>query len=480
MNTALLPPPPAFAPVLPPSRAPRPRRTDCVVGFAWLRRTLQATVFLRQSALESWTAPGPVRSFEEFESAVGAALAALGVADGEAFLLLEQAELRHRIESAPAFSPQAARSYLAARIGRQEETGGALLWCAQPTATARQDTSFLLHLLPAAFYENVDRCCAARGLRLSRIFPLAVPLALELLAEPGRSRLIAVETDGATTIAVAAGGRLAFARTLEASWILEAPRVAMEVNRSLLYAKQQLGALVQEVRLLGDEAAVAEVRARCGEGREIAAGVPCPGDWLQRLVDLSSRDPRNLLAALQQREAKVEVFRAAVAASCWILLISLAALAWNEVRDARADRRHVATLRQEAGALRAERAAFLAQDRRAAEDSALLQAAAGRLPPVPLRAVTAVASLLPPEIRLTDFQVEWEPKAAAWSFRLAGTIAADEDSARSLVAALQGRMGREALQARFADGERTLNRVPAAAGDAEPDIFAFTLGGTLP
>jgi hypothetical protein len=481
MNPGLLTAPPA--PVLAPPPSPpaaAPRRVGAVVGFAWLRHSLQATVFVRQAAVASWTAPGPVRSFEEFEAAVAAALAALGAGGGDAFLLLEQAELRHRTETAPAYSAKAARSYLAARIARQEESG-AVLWCAQPTATARQDTSFLLHLLPAAFFERVDRCFAARGLRLSRIFPLAVPLALELLAEEGRSRLIAVETDGATTIAVAAEGRLAFARTIEASWSTEAARVGMEVNRSLFYAKQQLGAVVQQVTLLGAGPAIADVRERCGAGREITAGLPCPADWLQRVASLSPRHPQNLLAALRQRQGRQRWARAAVAAAGWMLLVTLATLAWKGREAARADHRRFAALQREEGDLRSERAALLARDRAAERDRVLLEAAAeGHRPPVPLRTLAGVAGLLPAEIRLTDFQIEWEPKTAAWSFHLGGTIAADEDTARSLVNALQDKIGREPWQAQLSDAERTLNPLPAVAGEAGPGSFSFTLGGTLP
>ncbi len=405
-----------------------------------------------------------------------AALAALGVTGGDAFVLLEQAELRHRTESAPG-SPKAARSYLAARVARQEESGGALLWSAQPTATARQDSSFLLHLLPEAFFERMDRCFRAHGLRLSRIFPLAVPLALELAG----SRLIAVETDGATTIAVAAEGRLAFARTLEACWTSEAVRVGMEINRSLLYAKQQLGSVVPEARLLGAELAVAETRARCGEGREIVAGLPRPADWLRQVAALSPRHPENLMGPLLQREARQGYLRAALAALGWILAVSFAGALGSQHQAAQAERGHFARLQRDAAALRATRDALRAQDRQETQDQVLLRAMAeARVPAVPRQTLAAVAGLLPPEIRLTDFRVERDAKTGTWSFRLSGTIEADEDSARTLVAGLQEKMARDPLRAHFAEAERALAVLPSAAGSASPGLVGFTLGGTLP
>jgi hypothetical protein len=481
MIPTLLESPPTPAPLAPPpppaAGEGRSRRAGTAVGFAWLRSSLEATVFVREAAGATWRAPGPVRSFEEFERAVDAALAALGCAGGDAFLILEQAEIRHRTESAPG-SAKGARSYLAARVARQEESGGPLLWCAQPTALGRQDASFLLHLLPAAFYDRMARCLAARGLRLSRVFPLSVPLALELADDP-RPRLLAVETDGTTTIAVAAGGKLAFARTIEASWTTEAARVGLELNRSLLYAKQQLGTAVLDVRLLGAARAVAETRARCGEGREITAGLPRPVDWLQRVAGLSPRHPQNLVAALLQREVRRERLRALVAAVAWILLVSFAAVTWKDFQDGQAERRHLAALQREAGALRSTRDALLAQDRRGAQDRALLQAAAvARGSDGPRRIVAAVAALLPSEIRLTDFQVQWEAKSAAWSFRLSGTIEADEETGRALVAGLQEKMARDPLRARFAESERALALLPGAAG--EPGLIGFTVGGTLP
>jgi hypothetical protein len=481
MIPALLDAPPTPAPPAPPpppaARRTPLRRAGTAVGFAWLRSSLEATVFLREAAGPTWRAPGPVRSFEEFERAVDAALAALGCAGGDVFLLLEQAELRHRTESAPG-TAKAARSYLAARVARQEESGGPLLWCAQPTTLGRQDASFLLHLLPAAFYDRMARCFAARGLRLSRVFPLSVPLALEL-ADAARPRLLAVETDGATTIAVGAGGQLAFARTIEASWTTEAGRVGMELNRSLLYAKQQLGTAVLDVRLLGAARAVAETRARCGEGREITAALPRPADWLQRVAGLSPRHPHNLVAALLQREVRQDRLRALVAAVGWILVLALAAVTWTEFQDGQAEGRHWASLEREAGALRSARDSLLAQERRHAQDAALLRASAdARVPAVPRRILAAVAAVLPPEIRLTDFQVQWEAKSAAWAFRLSGTIEGDEETGRTLVGGLQEKMTRDPLRAHFAEAERALAVLPGAAGAA--GLIGFTLGGTLP
>jgi len=485
MNPVLLdappiPAPPASPPAAPAApRAAASRRAGTAVGFAWLRSSLEATAFLRGVAGETWRAPGPVRSFEEFEQAVAAALAALSVAGGDAFVLLEQAELRHRTESAPG-SGKAARSYLAARVARQEEDGGALLWSAQPTATSRPDASFILHLLPAAFHERLARCLAARGLRLTRVFPLAAPLALEL-ADESRPRLLAVETDGATTVVVAAGDRLVLARTLEACWTSEAVRVGLEINRSLLYAKQQLGTAVHEVRLLGAAPAVAETRVRCGEGREIVAGRPRPADWLERIAALSPRHPGNLIAPLLQREARQAYLRAALASLGWILTVLFAGILRSENQSAQAEHGHFALLQREAAALRAARDALLAQDRQESQDRTLLRAATGaRIPAVPRLTLAGTAAVLPPEIRLTDFRVERDAKTAAWTFRLSGTIEADEDTARTLVAGLQDKMARDPLRAHFAEAERALAVLPPAAGSGSPGLIGFTLGGTLP
>ena len=98
---------------------------------------------------------------------------------------------------------------------------------------------------------------------------------------------------------------------------------------------------------------------------------------------------------------------------------------------------------------------------------------------MPGRALAFVASVLPAEARLSEFQLQRDPGTGAWTFRLAGTIAAEEDTARGLLDLLQEKMARDPWRAHFAEGSRGWATLPAPAGEAGPGLVAFSLGGTL-
>jgi hypothetical protein len=444
---------------------------------------LHAAVFHRRELLASWSSPGDVHSLEEFGPALDLALAELGFAGTDALLLLEHDAFIHRIELAPSSSPGAARSYLQARVAREGRGVGPaeiaadrspFLWCAQRMAATRQDATFILHLLPASFFEQLNQTLRARRLELTRIFPLSVPLqlALDAQAAPGQPLLMAAGAGGATTIVVGwAGGRLAFARTFFASWTDEPARVGGEINRSLLYAKQQLGTAVDRICLFGAEPVEAEVRARCGEGKEIVAGAATPLAWLEAMAPLSPGHPGNLLSDHLRRKRRLRFVRAAMAAVGWLGVAILALTIWQEGAAGRAEATRFAAVQVRAPALQAERDRLAGRNRAAAEDRDLLQEmAARRLPPTAARFLAYLGGTLPQAMRLTDFQVEETGPAASWSFQIAGTLRLDEESARAVVTTLQQQLEQGPWRAHATSSVS----VPAASGES-----SFSLGGTL-
>ena len=78
-------------------------------------------------------------------------------------------------------------------------------------------------------------------------------------------------------------GELLFSRTMLARWDSDPARIAVEVNRSLLYAKQQFGAVIDRIELLGavSDNVQAEVQARCGAGKQLQVRPTNVQGWLQ-------------------------------------------------------------------------------------------------------------------------------------------------------------------------------------------------------
>jgi hypothetical protein len=484
----MIPSPPQERPAAP-TATPSPRvpggeahRRGPLLGIAWLGSSFDAAVFRGPAVLGNWTASGPVRTVEEFAAALDRMLGALKFTGTETLLLLEHDQFIHRAESAPSFSESAARSYLQARVERHERECGEPVWCAQRTVSARQDASFMLHLLPTAFFEHLNQVLAARGLDLTRIYPLAVPLQLEidaLVAGTDDPMLVATEMSGITTILVGRSkNRLAFARTIRASWTDEPVRVSVEVNRSLLYAKQQLGTVVGRMRLFGADPGVEAVRAQCGENREIASESPRPVQWLKAAAGLAPRDPLNLVAGHLQRKRQRKLLRSGLAAACWLGLASMVVTAWSDQTVRSAELSRYATLKAREATLRTDYDRLLRRNAAMEADRAFVREAVGsRMPPVPGKTLGYFASILPKGIRLTEFDIEWSATAGHWVFRVSGTVEGEEEEAHAILDALQQQLEHGPLRAQITEPARVLAALPSPSNGA--GVFGFAMGGTL-
>jgi len=477
---------PTAGPALPelePPRAAAPRRRGSALGLLWIHGHFEAALFHRQQAGAGWSSPEPVTTLEEFEGALTAALAALGFDGGEAFLVLEHDEFVHQSEAAPSFSRDATQSYLKGRVQRYERDHGRVVWVGEKTYTGRQDSSFILHLLPNRFYDRLNQTLLSRRIDLTRIVPLAVSLqqVVNGTAPTGTQPiLLAAEAGRGTTILVAVpAGELIFARIIRASGREEPGRVAAEINRSLFYAKQQFGVAVEEVWLLNGSQVTAEVEARCSV-RQIVSREIKAADWLQAVLRLPANHPVNLVAGYLRRKRQQQFARRAVIAASWLAFV-LAALDFYSARDARqAERAHFADLQAEAATLRITHDRLAQRNDRLAQGQALVQHwADDRMPPVPVRFLRYLTGLLSPDMRLTDFVVAYDGPTAGWSFHLEGTVEGDGDAASDIVTALEQHLLRSPLRVRLNNGARTVTPMPSALGSADNPVQHFTLEGGL-
>lgn len=460
-------------------------RSSDVLGLGWLHGTLHASVFHRQLATKSWSSATSVHTLEEFETALDIALNALGFSGTEVFLVLEHDSFVHQAESAPAFSESAARAYLRGRIARYEKEREPVLWISQRTVSARQEETFLLHMLPSAFYGRLNGFLLARRLDLTRILPLVVPL--QLVLDSGSTPkdqpvLVVTEAGDAATLMVSrANGELVFARTMLARWETDSERIAVEVNRSLLYAKQQFGAVVEQIQLLGtvSEKLQADVLAKCGADKQLTVRATSVGDWLQAVAKLSQRHPVNLVVGYLGRKRRQQFLRRALLAACWLGFGLMMLDAWSRVGTWQAESLRLHDLVASQESMTAELARVEERNSAVTRNNELVvETIDRRLPPVPAHFLAYLGSIRPPEMQFTDFNVSWDSATDKWSFRLEGQIEGDEELGREGLASFQRLLVKSPLRARFNDSVRSLVAV-AGAGSSIPTAQRFTLEGGL-
>ncbi len=473
----------------PPVAKPAPRgflrRNNDTLGLAWLHGSFQAAVFRRQTLTASWACPSAVGTLEEFEAAFDEAVRTLGFAGEEVFLILAHEHFVHQLEQAPGFSESASRAYLRGRVERYEKEKEPVLWVSQRTVSTRQEATFVLHLLPSAFYGRINSVLLARRFDLTRVLPVSVPLQLviEALGTPGKSPvLVAAETGAATTVLAARGdGQMLFCRTLLARWEADPARLGVEVNRSMLYAKQQFGAVIDLAWLLGKagEPVRLEVQARCGAGKEVTVRASAPVDWLQAVARLTPRHPVNLVAGYLGRKRRQQFARRVLVAGCWLGFTLMALDLWSRASSWSAERQRLAALRAAESTMEETRQRIEARNQQAETRRVFIQQVSDdRLPPVPGRLLALVASALPSTASLTEFSVKHDAASGSWLFRFDGQIEADEETARDSLAAFQRLLTRSPLRIRFNDATRVVMPLPVA-GTELSTTQRFSLEGAL-
>jgi hypothetical protein len=294
--------------------------------------------------------------------------------------------------------------------------------------------------------------------------------------------LLAAQAGAATTIMVGRPNHpLYFARTMQAAWVTDSARIAVEINRSLLYAKQQFGVAINRLWLLGDslEPACADVLTRCGADKQVTVHATGPLDWLQAVARLSASHPVNLVAGYINRKRRLQFFRRVAVGLCWLGLTLAVLDAWSRSISWRGELARLQDLEANEAALLAERDRLVQRNATAERQHEFVRQVAGsRLEPVPARFLALIGSTLPPELSLTDFSTKWDEATNGWTFRLEGQIAAEEETARELLGAWQKLLARSPLRAEFTDGTRAIVPVPVP-GDGIPTTHRFSVEGGL-
>lgn len=228
------------------------------LGVSWLNGTFCAQPLHRGTLGTPWTAPTPVNSSRELAAAFREATAKTGFEGTHVVLVFNHPRLAHHWIEVPSGRQSQLQRYFHRQAQQHKPFEGPAVWASQPTLSTKTSGGALLHLLPRQVHDELVSACESAGLHLAALVPLNEALRNHLGQIPLRSdevALLATDTGSTTAITVAQGdGTPLLARTINESWNGEAKRLAVDLNRTLLFAQQQFGRAVSAVWLLGPDA----------------------------------------------------------------------------------------------------------------------------------------------------------------------------------------------------------------------------------
>ncbi len=465
-----------------PDRATGRGQAD-TLAIAWTHGQLHAATYRRINLVASWESNDRVTTLEQLGAALDVGLKALKYRGTDVILVLAHDQFTHQTEACPSFSDGATKAYLRGLVERHEEDFGPVLFVAQPVAPIRKDAQHLLHLLPSSFYHDLNNLLLARHLELSRIIPTNVPLELEISNQadiPNPAILLAAEIgDSTALIACRRNGEILLSRTTLGTWSDDPGRVAVEVNRSLLYAKQQHGTPIDHIILTGKGATEARsvIESKCGEGKTFAIRDTDPVDRLSATVKLPLRHPVNLVAGYLRKKRSNYFLRRVILVSCWLLFGFMALDTWIDEQDWSGEQTRMNTLSANEDSLHQTYARLLERNAEVSRNRSFIkQVVDDRLPPVPDRFLAYVASTIPREVQVSHFLVTWNDESRKWTFRIDGSLEADPETARTTINSIRRQLGKSPFRVRFVESVRPEVELSLAT---EATVQRFSLEGGL-
>jgi len=302
------------------------------LGISWVQGQFHAVFFENGICISRWRSENLIHTPQDFKATVLEACKQLKVAqNSDVAMVYESDKLAHPFIQIPPMSGKDLTSFLTRRAPQEKAFSEDAAWSWTHTFAAKEGQGILLHLLPKEFRNNIIQTFEELKLYPKTLLPLSQVMAqhtLRLPVEENDVVAMLATFAGETDILITRGdGEILFIRDLGYNWQDNIDVLVRDVDRSILYAKQQFGVAVNKLTAAGEGSADlhAELQSRVN-----LPMVSAPEDdhhaycWAMDICNLSPRRTSNLIPVnIQRRRAEKLVLRLGIMTTS-VLMISAA------------------------------------------------------------------------------------------------------------------------------------------------------------
>jgi len=304
-----------------------------ILCLSWLNGQVKAVSAGNGAVLKTWARPDLAEDFSSFSTILREAALATDYVGTDVEVVLSHPRLTQQLVETPPLRGWNLRRFLDRQARQLKTFTTEAVFSYQPTLPTKNAKAVLLHLFPKPFLDQMVQGCEQADLRLSKVFPATAVLNhqfRELPVDGDEVVLVAAETGGNTTVVIGRkDGQIYLGRTLNSSWNIYPDRVNVDLNRTLLYVKQQFGAPVDNMWLVGTGA------GGHADAMEALVKVPIklspipysPFYWNEQALKLPFGDTNNLVSAELHEAPKRRVLLRATAIIITLLAVASLALA---------------------------------------------------------------------------------------------------------------------------------------------------------
>jgi len=401
------------------------------LSVSWLNGQAKAVAVHRGAVEGTWEGPPPTAETggaANFETLLREAVQKTGFRGQTVSMVLAHPRLVQQLVDVPPVKGGALKKVLQRQAQQQKMFPGDAAWTFQTSPSDKPGQSVILHLFPKQLLDHFVQGCKRNGLRLTCVMPASGVMhsqLTELPLEKEETALLAGDTSGSVTVVVGRrDGEILLARTLPGNWNDGAERMAMDLNRTILFINQQYGLNVDSGIWLFGRRTVEQLAALQSQIQLLIKFSPVqfnPFYWATESLKLKPDVSPNLISLEDQMAPQRRTFAKVVAAATvGVMILSVGAAAYSSLA-ARQERLNIKMLQSQATRLQIQRQALQQRnDELARQQHVVNLVLEERPPPVPLWFLAYLGQATPPELVVTNLIVKRTNDL--WVVQLAGTF----------------------------------------------------------
>ena len=430
-----------------------PRRLT-TLSVSWLNDQFKAVAVHRGVLEATWDRPGVTDGPGRFADFIREAVQETGYRGQTVSLVLAHPRLVQQLVDVPPVQGAVLSRVLQRQAQQQKLFDGEAAWASQTSPSGKGGQRVVLHLFPRLLLDQLIQGCKRNDLHLTAVLPPSAVLHHQLTQLPlakDEVALLAAETGESTTLVIGrSDGQILLARALPGNWNEQPERLAVDLNRTILFVNQQYGVTAnQGVWLFGPGAAehAPAVQGHLQFPVKVSPVDYEPFYWATQALKLRPELTPNLIEPLLQKAPQRRVFaKVVLAGTALVVAASLAASAYflRQSAQAKAD---VKTLSAQLARLQAKQNELQRLDHELSRKKQVVQLITGdRPPPTPAWLFAYLAEAVPPDLVVTNLQIKREE--SHYRVRLAGTV----QPALKQPASPPASLSLSRLKARLSDG----------------------------
>jgi len=400
------------------------------ISVSWIYEQFIALHVKHGKPIAQWNSPDKVIHLGDFEKALSASCKAFKLSKGSDIVIAYEADDHvHTRISTPCMSLRDTKKYLVRQLNK---LGHSIppAWSYQISTHQKSKQSIVLHTLPGEMLNNLCRISNKNHLVLRRLVPLADLAALEYANTKHKSNyaalLVLLFESKTQMMIVNKDNEVLIIRELDYHWSDNShSRVSLDINRSILYAKQQYNIHLESIHLLGTEALQAHTALQTNIKQPISINESALNAcfWANTASSLPLKSSSNFVPASMQRKitslhlykmAKWASLSLSAAALCIVFFIESLVSQYGSITEAQ--HQSVSELEHQLKTLKEQH--LFQQNRQVKQKLTTLNN-----PPIPLWFVGRLDQFITDKTTLSHVKVGL--KQNTWEFLIEGITQAD-------------------------------------------------------